>query len=265
MTPTFTQVAAICSGGALAPLPMTSNEGITGTWSPAMNNTATTTYTFTPTAGICAVTQTMMITVNPIPSVVLQNGTICLDSAGVPISTYTFDTDLSDATHDFVWYDMATGLPIVPAETGSTYEATAPGTYGVRITNTATTCSSAIISGVVGTLSAPQSYISIPTSNYFANVQTITVNVAPAGGNYEYQIDNGGFQSSNVFTNVGSGTHTIEVRNECGSLPPREVNIVDFPRFFTPNGDGYHDTWNISAQVINLMQKFISWTVLENY
>ncbi len=65
VTPTFTQVAAICSGATLSALPTTSNNGITGTWSPALNNTATTTYTFTPTAGQCATTATMTITVNP--------------------------------------------------------------------------------------------------------------------------------------------------------------------------------------------------------
>ncbi len=64
-TPTFTQVAAICSGATLSALPTTSNDGITGTWSPALNNAATTTYTFTPSAGQCATTATMTITVNP--------------------------------------------------------------------------------------------------------------------------------------------------------------------------------------------------------
>ena len=39
-------------------------NGITGTWAPALNNTATTTYTFTPAAGQCANTATMTITVN---------------------------------------------------------------------------------------------------------------------------------------------------------------------------------------------------------
>jgi len=64
VSPTFTQVAAICSGNSLSALPTTSNNGVTGTWSPALNNTATTTYTFTPTAGLCANTATMTITVN---------------------------------------------------------------------------------------------------------------------------------------------------------------------------------------------------------
>ncbi|OYU82350.1 MAG: hypothetical protein CFE23_01125, partial [Flavobacterium sp. BFFFF1] len=64
-TPTFTAVAPICSGATLAALPTTSNNGITGTWTPALNNTATTTYTFTPTAGQCALTTTLTITVNP--------------------------------------------------------------------------------------------------------------------------------------------------------------------------------------------------------
>lgn len=67
VTPTFNAVAPICSGGLLNPLPTTSLNGITGTWLPALNNTATTTYTFTPTAGQCANTTTLTITVNPKP------------------------------------------------------------------------------------------------------------------------------------------------------------------------------------------------------
>jgi len=63
ITPTFTPVAAICSGGALAALPITSNNTITGTWTPAINNTTTTVYTFTPDAGQCATDTTLTITV----------------------------------------------------------------------------------------------------------------------------------------------------------------------------------------------------------
>jgi len=55
----------------LAPLPVLSNNGITGTWLPALNNTATTTYTFTPAAGQCATTTTLQIIVNPRPGPIL--------------------------------------------------------------------------------------------------------------------------------------------------------------------------------------------------
>ena len=62
--PTFTQVAPICTGTTLGDLPTTSLNGVTGSWSPALNNAATTTYTFTPATGSCALSTTMEIQVN---------------------------------------------------------------------------------------------------------------------------------------------------------------------------------------------------------
>lgn len=81
-TPTFSQLAAICTGGAFT-LPSSSNENISGTWLPAINNTATTTYTFTPNTGQCANTQTMTVTVNPLPTVTLASFNSVCDTAGV--------------------------------------------------------------------------------------------------------------------------------------------------------------------------------------
>ncbi len=67
ITPTFTPVAPFCAGTTAPILPTTSNNGITGTWSPAMvSNSASATYTFTPTVGQCSNTATMSITVNPL-------------------------------------------------------------------------------------------------------------------------------------------------------------------------------------------------------
>ncbi len=64
IVPTFTPIAPICSGSPLAALPLISNNGITGTWNLPVDNTATATYTFTPTAGLCATTAQITITVN---------------------------------------------------------------------------------------------------------------------------------------------------------------------------------------------------------
>lgn len=77
-TPTFTQISPICSGGTIS-LPTTSLNGITGTWAPAINNTATTLYTFTATAGLCANSTTMTIVVNETPTVDSGNNTsVCI-------------------------------------------------------------------------------------------------------------------------------------------------------------------------------------------
>ena len=66
ITPTFNSVNPICSGAVLSALPTTSNNSITGTWSPALNNLTTTTYTFVPTSGQCIANGSLTITVNPI-------------------------------------------------------------------------------------------------------------------------------------------------------------------------------------------------------
>ena len=72
VAPAFNQVAAICEGAPLAPLPAFSQNGIPGTWTPALNNTATTTYLFTPAAGQCATTASMTIVVNPLETPVFE-------------------------------------------------------------------------------------------------------------------------------------------------------------------------------------------------
>jgi hypothetical protein len=86
VVPAFTQVAPILTGGSFT-LPTTSNNGITGTWSPAINNTTTTTYTFTPTAGQCATTATMTVVVNiPVPSLSSTTNQLDFDTTCVNVT-----------------------------------------------------------------------------------------------------------------------------------------------------------------------------------
>ncbi|MBP6459366.1 MAG: PKD domain-containing protein [Crocinitomicaceae bacterium] len=65
LSATFQQIAPICSGEALLPLPVISMNNVKGKWSPVLDNTKTTTYTFTPDAGQCVSSTTMEIIVNP--------------------------------------------------------------------------------------------------------------------------------------------------------------------------------------------------------
>jgi gliding motility-associated-like protein len=66
--------------------------------------------------------------------------------------------------------------------------------------------------------------------------------------NFEYSLDlpKGPFQLSNIFENVSPGFHDIYINdiNGCG-IVKQEVGVLGAPSFFTPNNDGYNDTWNI--------------------
>ncbi|HTO16014.1 MAG TPA: T9SS type A sorting domain-containing protein [Edaphocola sp.] len=68
ITPTFTLSTNICIGDVPPILPLTSDNGVSGTWSPAtVSNTTSGTYTFTPSASFpCALGYTTTINVNSI-------------------------------------------------------------------------------------------------------------------------------------------------------------------------------------------------------
>ena len=77
-------IGPLCQNSTAPILPGTSNNGITGTWSPATISTATagtTTYTFTPAAGQCALPFTMNIVITTqITPTFTQLGPLCQNS-----------------------------------------------------------------------------------------------------------------------------------------------------------------------------------------
>jgi hypothetical protein len=97
VTPSFNQLPSICVGDMISDLPLTSLNGIEGSWSPALNNEQTTTYTFAPNPDFCAVSVTDSI-------VVTLNTTI--DTTVIECSSYTWhvngETYTSSGTYSFV-------------------------------------------------------------------------------------------------------------------------------------------------------------------
>ena len=79
---------------------------------------------------------------------------------------------------------------------------------------------------------------------------SITVLVS-GEGDYTFALDdsNGSYQFLNVFQNVSSGRHTIyvkDVKNNCG-ISSQEVSVIGYSKYFTPNGDGYNDSWQLKG------------------
>ena len=233
ITPNFTQVAAICNGEALAVLITTSDNGITGTWSPAIDNTATTLYTFVPDATqpgqACAVNQTMTITVN---------------QAVIPIF---------DSVAAICEGESLTNLPTTSANGVS-------GTWSPAMNNMATTNytftpDASEICAETATLEiAVNEIININLGlrivvNKLDHNQSVAVYVANTVGFYEYKLDGGLWQDSNLFENLIVGKYSITVRekSDCSNESTILFLLIDYPRFFTPNGDGINDTWNVEG------------------
>ncbi|UPT71405.1 MAG: T9SS type B sorting domain-containing protein [Flavobacterium sp. JAD_PAG50586_2] len=181
------------------------------------------------------------IIVNKLPAPTPLDGIICIDSeTGALLNAYTMYSGLTNATHHFVWTNEAGNTVGI----SNNYQATLPGNYTLVATSNATGCASEPVTVVV-TPSEP-ALVTYEVSEDFAESQSITVTATGQGNNFEYQLDNGPFQDSNVFENVSSGIHTLTVRDKygCGSVTIKAL-VVNYPKFFTPNGDGYNDSWNI--------------------
>ena len=94
------------------------------------------------------------------------------------------------------------------------------------------------------------------TTNAFQDQQNIIVTVQ-GNGVYMYQLNDGPLQDTGYFTNIPAGTHTVTVYdvaagdinqlNSCGNLIIDDIQLIDYPKFFTPNGDGYNEHWNITG------------------
>lgn len=63
---------------------------------------------------------------------------------------------------------------------------------------------------------------------------------------YEYSLDEGDWQAA-PFRNVSAGNHTIRGRevNGCGPTLSFQIYLVGYPKYFSPNGDGINDYWNV--------------------
>ena len=87
-------------------------------------------------------------------------------------------------------------------------------------------------------------------------IDTINNNLGP--GKYQFALrndDNGnrlpsiGYQDEPLFENLEGGIYTVIANDKNGCSPDTElqISVIQFPKFFTPNGDGKNDTWVVKG------------------
>jgi gliding motility-associated-like protein len=232
-TPTFTQVDPICVGDPLSNLNTVSDNGFSGTWSPAINNTVTTEYTFTPT---------------PIPGV-------CFEETKMTIAVLTQTTPMFTQVDPICIGSVLASLPITSNDNIT-------GSWTPALNNLATTtytftpdpnqCADETTMTIVVNPISVLIIDAINLSEDFDANQMILVSATGGSGIYEYQLDGGDWQSNALFEYVtGCQEHIVAVRDAlgCSTIPETSIMIMEFPKLFTPNGDGYNDTWNIKCLI----------------
>lgn len=131
-------------------------------------------------------------------------------------------------------------------ETTPAISVTAAGSYTLTATNTQGSVSCTATRTVEVVVSETPTIAEVIINDLQENNTVEIVTGVP--GDFEYQLDAGPFQSSGIFTDVIPGTHTVTVTDllGCGSVS-ETITVVGFPKFFTPNGDGTNDYWQIEG------------------
>jgi gliding motility-associated-like protein len=195
------------------------------------------------TGCVSATRSSLTLILSPFPYVEFDdNYLICNGISGTISNNVFVDSGLSASIYSFLWIDQLGTListdPILTTDV--------PGTYSLIVTDTNTNCSFQSETFSVNESSFPVLVAEVSSAT-FADTHVIDATVTGTGI-YEFSIDNGPWQADGNFTGVSPGEHIVRVRdvNGCGE-DFIDLIVLDFPRFFTPNGDGYNDLWNINT------------------
>ena len=193
--------------------------------------------------------QYLDLKVNPLPNFdIIDYKLLCVQPGSGAGSFAINATPTVPGNYTYSW------TPTNPNTTGgqenAIFNAGTSGIYKVVVTNSATLCSKEDQTELFIS-SAPNSVTLELVSEIFASgLATIQAEVIGGFGSYEFSLNQVDWQTSPVFTNLPNGVYTVYAKDVNGCLPIKQSNSVttiSYPNYFTPNGDTYNDTWNISG------------------
>ena len=186
----------------------------------------------------------------------------CYTNIPVTLNIQVFTDTILDETlgicnNDQITLTADSGFPSYLWSTGETTASiivTIPNTYTVTIEN-ADGCSKVKTFTVIGSEIATITSINI---NDFSDNNFIEI-IAAGNGDYVYSIDGVHYQPSPIFYNLSELEYTAYVKDKNGCGTATQVfYLLQIPKFFTPNGDGFNETWNIR----NLSKRGFNQTII---
>jgi gliding motility-associated-like protein len=187
----------------------------------------------------CYGTGTLNLSVKSFPKIEDQTIDVCLSD--FPIS---INSGLNISQVNNYEYDWNT------AQTTNEISISSAGIYTVSVIDPLLNCNDVI------TITVNQNEIP-DIQDLIINDRDLTVLLSNENGDFEYTINNstGAFQQNNIFQNLPFGAHTLYIKDiySCNMIS-ETFYILGFPKYFTPNQDGNHDTWNIQGLDPSLYQ-----------
>lgn len=178
--------------------------------------------------GSCDNIAKLDITINvPTASLILQDKNICPD-------TLT-NLDAGNGFTSYAWYN-ATNDQAIPGGQSITVGV---GDYYVDL-GSGNSC--------IYRQKVSVKAVELPTITAI-NIQGTTVTITANGGNapYQYSLNGGPFQTSNIFNNVKSGKNNVSVISADNCLAIlKEFSLIKITNVITPNDDNMNDTFSYS-------------------
>jgi hypothetical protein len=156
------------------------------------------------------------LTVNPIPTVMVNSATICAGASA------TLTATTSGNSPSYLWSPGGATTASITVSPASTT------TYTVTVTDGTTGCANSG-SGTVTVNPLPTfTYSQVNETCNGQSIGSITVSASGGSGSYTYSDNNGSsYQSGNVFSNLAAGSYTVLVQDSNGCVSsPQTVTIT---------------------------------------
>lgn len=144
---------------------------------------------------------------------------------------------IADEGYDYYTWSTGQTTRIITVDEAGQYTVTVSNVYGDLM------CSTDKVVDV--NLSNIAIITDIETVDWSQNANTISIFVE-GNGDYEYSLNGILYQDDSVFSGLDPDAYNVYVRdkNGCG-IVSEDVYLMYYPKYFTPNGDGKNDFWQI--------------------
>ena len=198
-------------------------------------------YVFTPDAGQCALPFTLQVSIEPF-STTISDLFICLDENANVVASVVLNTGLNRNLYTFAWFENDQPL----SASNESLSVTNPGIFEVLATRNSNGCSERFVFNVEALQPIDFTF---EVSEDFEPNQFVTIFASGGSGNYLYSFNDLPFQENPTFEATNAGEVLVIVKDENGCYETtKRIPIWNYPKFFTPNADGFNDTWGIKTR-----------------